>query len=263
MKPIFPLFPALLAGFRHLAADWRFLSPLIGLPVLAGFGAMTILSLFHLNDQLLWACVIKLPSDFITGVFLALYSRHILFRETPSQMADDPQAQNHLALSTIFYTTIAFIMSGLAAFSLTYGNQISQMQTQDIPTPLDPKSMGLALVTLAVMIWVQRFQWLPIAAAAGYPIKSFLQFMGWGFALPIRIFALWIFASIPGFLITGMTDEALRLATGATGITDMEWPAVGLAFLVRALASTLTVIITTAGSIHAIRHCMKGREGHV
>lgn len=221
---------------------------------------MAILSVFDLNDELLWACLIKLPADFITGVFLALYTRHILFRESPSKMASDQQAQTHLALSTILYTCITFIMSGFAAVSLTYGTTLSE--TPEAAAP-DPGTMIIAIIMMFVIIWVQRFQWLPIAAAAGYPVKPFLHFMGWGFGLSIRIFGLWLLASLPGFLMMGMTEEALRLATGATSIVDMEWPAVGLAFLVRALATTLTVVITTAGSIHAIRHCMKGIDHHV
>lgn len=249
--PLFPLLPSLQSGFRHLAADWPFISRLIAFPILIGFASFVALDLLQLANGVLWAGVFRVPGDFVKGIFLALYVRYLLFKETPLQAAQSADSQRDLATSTLLYTAISFAFSGLmAGLAMVYG-RLDPAQAQT------PVAMVSSIAGLTAVIWLFRYQWLPIGAAAGYPVRSFIKFLGTGFALPVRILALWLLGSLPSVLILGFCGEIVRVIGGFNSLPEISGPAGWLFYLINSAVSVVTAAILAAASVHAIKHCMK------
>lgn len=251
--PLFPVFPAVASGFRRLKQDWPFLAPLIAFPVFVGFATLLILDLTPLGGSLFWAGVLKVPADFIKGIFLALYVRFILFGDTPHKLVDNHEGQKAVAASTIIFTALSLVFSGILAalaFS-TYGVSAA--------APPQPWVMLASGAGLVIVLWLFRYQFLPVAAAAEFPLRPFISFLGSGLALPIRILALWILAALPSVIILGFAGEVLRALGGFAELSDMRGPAAWLFYLINSGLGVATSVVQTAAAIHAIRHGMKGR----
>lgn len=253
--PLFPLLPAIADGFRHLKQDWQFLAALSTFPIFVSFAAMLFLDLTPLGESVLWAGVVKVPADFVKGIFLALYVRYLLFKDTPQTLAENTEGQRAVASSAIVFTALSFLFSGALAFLAVTNQEIGQ-------TPSLALMIGSA-VSLVAVLWLFRYQFLPVAAAAGFPARPFLAFLGYGFALPIRIFALWVLTSMPTILILGTLAEILRLLGGFESLSGMQGPAAWLLYLVNAALATLTAAVQTAASVYAIKHGMKGQARDV
>lgn len=248
----FPVLLSLQTGFRFAIAHWPFIARLIAFPILITFFG------FLAHDTLpvegpFWATIFKVPGDFIKGIFLALYIRFLLFNELPAQATQSPESQSDLALSALLYTAVQFVYGGvMTALLLLYGPEPTAGVA---PSPL--MAAG-SLVGLAAILWLFRYEWLPVGAAAGHPMRSFTAFLGHDWGLSLRIFALWVLASLPAFFALGLVGQIVMEIGDVQTMAQMDGPGKWLFFFANAIFTTLTATVTAGASVFAIRHCMKG-----
>lgn len=229
-----------------------FLSSLLLVPMLVGFGLLVLVDVLGLTKNLLLATVIKVPDDFIRGLLMAMYVRYLLLHETPEQMMKSPAGQISVLHSTLIFTALNFVYGGIMA-----GVGTMMMGTKDAAS-LPPASAFLGLAAMGFVVWLFRFQWLPIVAAAGMPVVTFAKEMGGGFVLSLRIFALMFFISIPSFFIMGLATEISANIAQIETMNDMAKPLLWLLLLLSVFLSLLTSLVQTAASVHALKFCMKG-----
>ena len=149
------------------------------------------------------------------------------------------------------FTVLGLLFAGIVALL----SGITDMKQLEAGTAPDTISMIGSGVGLVAILWLFRYQWLPIAAAAGMNVKEFTKNLGFGLGLPLRIFGLWMMCSIPAFIV--MTIASALLSTmGGGGDQPLDTALLWVLFFVNSIVATITVLIQGAASVHAIRFCM-------
>ena len=203
-------------------------------------------------DKPLLAVLLRIPDDAARGFFLALLVRQVVIREDTIKASLTGLPRIAVLQSTLIFTTLNFVINTIM---ISIGHMVTL-------TP-DPSSMpdNLMLLSLAGMITILaffRFQWVPIAAAAGMPALSFARNMGGGVLLSLRIFLLWLLISIPSVLLMGMTTEAIAMITHTKDMKLLPSLYTDGLLLLSVILSFFTTIVQTTASIHAIKYCTKG-----
>lgn len=251
----FPILKCAIVGMRQLMADRFFLAAIISFPIIIGSVVLIASDIFNVEGNALWLGVLKVPDDFVKGITIAVYVRYLLFKQMPSDAIKQDDAQRAIAISTIIFTVLGLLFAGIVALlsSITDMKQLEQGATPDM---LSIVGSGIGLVAI---LWLFRYQWLPVAAAAGMDVKEFTKGLGYGLGLPFRIFGLWFICSIPAFVILTLSANILSSLSNA-GDQGLDAPLLWVLFVINAIVATITVLIQSAASVHAIRFCMGHKD---
>lgn len=251
----FPILKCAIVGIRQLMADRLFLAAIITFPIIVGSAVLIASDIFNVEDNALWLGVLKVPDDFVKGITVAVYVRYLLFKQLPIDAMQKDDAQRAIATSTILFTVLGLLFAGIVAL-LTGVVDMKELEDGAAPNALSIIGSGFGLVSI---LWLFRYQWLPIAAAAGMDVKQFTKGLGYGLGLPLRIFGLWFVCSIPAFIIMSLSASVLDAVSNA-GEQGLDTPFLWALFVINAIVATITVLIQSASSVHAIRFCMGHEE---
>lgn len=251
----FPILKCAIVGMRQLMADRLFLAALISFPIIMGSGVLIASDIFNVEDNALWLGIIKVPDDFVKGITIAVYVRYLLFKQLPSDAIKHDDAQRAIATSTILFTVLGLLFAGIVAL-LSSVMDMQQLEDGAQPDVISIVGSGFGLIAI---LWLFRYQWLPVAAAAGMNVKEFTKNLGFGLGLPLRIFGLWFVCSVPAFIVMTLSGGILSTISNA-GEQGLDTPFLWALFVINAVVATLTVLVQAAASVHAIRFCMGHQE---
>lgn len=206
--------------------------------------------------------LLMLPSYFADGWVMSHLVRLIFldqrwpFRPTGQPQRDMEMLRDRaggIMAGTVCFALIEFIKTGLTGIMMMAAFPPGHVPGQ-LPVPeADPPSLQTALMgigMIVVTVWMVRYLWLYIPAAAGVPGRAYLKRVG-GMMGSIRVLGVWMICSIP--LLFGFMLLASVFLSGVQPGSDVP-PAID--FVMNSLRVTvimLTTLITTAGVAFVIR----------
>lgn len=161
---------------------------------------------------------------------------------------------------TVCFALLEFLKTGATGIMFTaympHGHLPAPVSaTPDIPTSPYTVLIGMALIVLT--IWVVRYLWLYIPAAAGFSGREYLRRVG-GFMGSVRLLGVWMICSIPVlFLFVLIASSFLAPLQTSQGIP----PAID--FIMNSfhvVITMITTLITTAGMSYVIRNMFETRK---
>lgn len=228
---------------------------LIPIPLIIGFLTILGIDYFEVKEPLL-AAVINTPSEFIKGVVLALFARFLIYRETPETVATHKAAIPDITSAALIYATLSLVYAGLLVLMSQF---IDPAKLQN--NTFDVQSTIVSMVGTAFILWLFRYQWLPVGAAIGLNMRDFTRQLGFGFGLPFRIFLMWAIIAIVPLCAMMLTTEILHKLSGVAELKDLDGAYLWALYFVNVLVGILMVFWQFAASLCAIRFCMQNENG--
>ncbi len=210
--------------------------------------------------------LLMLPSYFADGWVMSHLVRLIYldqrwpFRPTGNAQTDMTVLRDRaggIMAGTVFFALIEFLKTGLMGFMFVAatppGKTPAQLPEAVAATPMAPSSpytvlVGLALIVLT--IWMVRYLWLYIPAAAGFSGREFLRRVG-GLMGSIRLLGVWMICTVPilfGFImVASMFLGPFQTPQGLPPAAEFIMNGF------RVVIVMLTTLITTAGMSYVIR----------
>ena len=217
--------------------------------------------------------LLMLPSYFADGWVMSHLVRLIyLDQRWPFRPTGNPQ--NDMAVlrdraggimaGTVCFALIEFLKTGLmGAFIMGAtppGVTPGQLPATVAATPAVPSSPYTAIagvLMIGVTIWVVRYMWLYIPAAAGFSGREFLRRVG-GLMGSIRLLGVWMICTVPilfGFIL--VASALMGPFQSAQGVPPVaEFILNGF----RVVIIMLTTLITTAGMSYVIRNMFEYKK---
>lgn len=209
--------------------------------------------------------LLMLPSYFADGWVMSHLVRLIyLGQRWPFRPTGQPQ--NDMAMlrdraggimaGTVSFALIEFLKTGMVGFMFvgamppgSVPGQVDVAAAAQTPTNLATALAGLGL--LAVTIWMVRYLWLYIPAAAGFSGREFLKRVG-GFMGSIRLLGVWMVCSIPilflFILVASAFMSPFHTAAGVPPAVDFIMNTFRVAIIM------ITTLVSTAGMAYVIRN---------
>ncbi len=240
-------------GFFDVWHNRNLIAGFLPIPFLVGFLTVMAVEYFSLLDNPLLVAALKVPDEFVRGIVLVLFARFLVLNQPPQLIVNNKPALSDVVAGALTYTALNFILSGLMAgiTTIMYG------QTE---ANTDPASMVLSMIGIAVMMWMFRYQWLPIAAGTGADLREFARELGTDFGLSFRIFLLWMLIAMPALFVIALATEFIFALSGAESLKDIDGAALWLILAINVLAGLVTVFWQFAASVRAIRFCTQGPQ---
>ena len=255
-------------GYALIWKERAYLLRLAIFPLLIKFVCATTVIMNGYEFDFIKQSLLMLPSYFADGWVMSHLVRLIFldqrwpFRPTGNSQTDMATLRDRaggIMAGTVCFALLEFLKTGLIGVMFMAatppGTTPEAMLAGGAVDPAASTTsspytavMGMALIVLT--IWMIRYLWLYIPAAAGFSGRAFLRRVG-GMMGSIRLLGVWMICSIP-ILFLFMIIASVLL--GSYTATD-DIPA-ALDFLMNGLRVTvimLTTLITTAGMAYVIR----------
>lgn len=268
-------------GYSLVWQERRYLMRLAAFPLLIKFVCSMTVMMNGYDFDFIKQALLMLPSYFADGWVMSHLVRLIYldqrwpFRPTgvlEKDMAMLRDRAGGIMAGTVFFAVIEFLKTGLTGL-LVMTAPPGSMPGQDGPAgPVQPgagegSSMAdvaaqaqgspymavTGIVMIVVTIWLVRYLWLYIPAAAGFSGRAYLKRVG-GLMGSIRLLGVWLICSVPvlfGFVILANILLVPLLGYGPQGLSPLGEFVMNALRVVIVMISTL---ITTAGMALVIRN---------
>lgn len=257
-------------GYTLVWNERAYLFRLAIFPVLIKFVCAMTVIINGFEFDFVKQSLLMLPSYFADGWVMSHLVRLIyLGQRWPFRPTGQPQ--NDMAMlrdraggimaGTVYFALIEFLKTGVVGFMFIGAMPPGSVPDQDAvtaaaQTPTNPGTALAGMVMILVTIWVVRYLWLYIPAAAGFSGREFLKRVG-GFMGSIRLLGVWMVCSIPILFLFILVASALM---SPFQTPDGIPPAVDFIMnTFRVTVIMITTLITTAGMSYVIRNMFDGK----
>lgn len=247
-------------GYALIWNERAYLVRLAFFPLFIKFVCAITVTINGLDTDFTKQALLMLPSYFADGwvmshlVRLVYLDQRWPFRPTGNPQHDMATLRDRaggIMAGTVCFALIEFLKTGVSGLMLSVamgtGDTPGQMPAPPMPdAPVSPYTPFIGIGMIIVTIWVVRYLWLYIPAAAGFSGREYLKRVG-GIMGSIRLLGIWMICTIP---------LAVAYAFIVPSYNPAQPISVPLAFLmtaVHSLVMMLTTLITTAGVSYAIR----------
>ena len=207
--------------------------------------------------------LLMLPSYFADGWVMSHLVRLIyLDQRWPFRPVGNPQHDmamlrdraGGIMAGTVCFALIDFLKTGISGLVFNIatppGTVPGQLPATPPAVPTEgPASIYTPLIGIAMIvltIWVIRYLWLYIPAAAGFSGREYLRRVG-GFMGSLRLLGIWMMCTIPLVVVYSILMPGYNPAQPMT-------PAIAIVMnIMHSAISMVTALITTAGVSYAIR----------
>lgn len=268
-------------GYSLIWKERRYLVRLAVFPILIKFVCSMTVMMNGYDFDFVKQALLMLPSYFADGWVMSHLVRLIyLDQRWPFRPSGVPEKDiamlrdraGGIMAGTVFFAVIEFLKTGLTGLLVMTappgslpesgkpagpahpgsadGSSMADVAAQAQSSPL----MAVAgIVMIIVTIWMVRYLWLYIPAAAGFSGRAYLKRVG-GFMGSVRLLGAWLICSVPvlfGFVILANILLVPLLGYGPQGLSPFG------EFVMNALRVVIVMIstmITTAGMALVIRN---------
>ncbi len=268
-------------GYSLIWKERRYLMRLAAFPILIKFVCSMTVMMNGYDFDFVKQALLMLPSYFADGWVMSHLVRLIyLDQRWPFCATGVPEKDiamlrdraGGIMAGTVFFVVIEFLKTGLTGF-LVMTAPPGSLPEKGMPAgPVQPDAAGgssmadvaaqaqssplmavAGVVMIIVTIWVVRYLWLYIPAAAGFSGRAYLKKVG-GLMGSIRLLGAWLICSVPvlfGFVILANILLVPLLGYGPQGLSPLGEFVLNSLRVVVVMISTM---ITTAGMAYVIRN---------
>ena len=262
-------------GYGLIWQERRYLMRLAAFPILIKFVCSMIVMMNGYDFDFIKQALVMLPSYFADGWVMSHLVRLIYlgqrwpFRPTGVPEKDMAMLRDRaggIMAGTVFFVVIEFLKTGLTGL-LFMTAPPGAIPGQKVPAPAgdgggiadvaaqaqaSPYTAVAGVAMIIATIWLVRYLWLYIPAAAGFSGRAYLKKVG-GLMGSIRLLGVWLICSVPvlfGFVILANILLVPLLGYGPQGLSPLG------EFVMNALRVVIvmiTTMVTTAGMAMVIR----------
>lgn len=267
-------------GYSLVWQERRYLMRLAAFPILIKFVCSMTVMMNGYDFDFIKQALLMLPSYFADGWVMSHLVRLIyLDQRWPFRPMGVPEKDiamlrdraGGIMAGTVFFAVIEFLKTGLTGLLVMtappgslpgqgapagpvqpgadHGGSMAEVAAQAQASPY-MAVMGIAMIV--VTIWMVRYLWLYIPAAAGFSGRAYLKRVG-GLMGSIRLLGVWLICSVPvlfGFVILANILLVPLLGYGPQGLSPLGEFVMNALRVVIVMATTM---ITTAGMALVIR----------
>lgn len=267
-------------GYSLVWQERRYLMRLAAFPLLIKFVCSMTVMMNGYDFDFTKQALLMLPSYFADGWVMSHLVRLIYLGQRwpfrPSGVPETDMAMlrdraGGIMAGTVFFAVIEFLKTGLTGFLVMTAPPGALPGQDGSPAPVKPgadagSSMGdvvaqaqsspytalAGIVMIIATVWMVRYLWLYIPAAAGFSGRAYLKKVG-GLMGSVRLLGVWLICSVPvlvGFVILANILFVPLLGMGPQGLSPLGEFVMNALRVVVVMAMTM---VTTAGMALVIR----------
>lgn len=272
-------------GYSFVWSERRYLMRLAIFPLFIKFVCSMTVIMNGYDFDFIMQSLLMLPSFFADGWVMSHLVRLIYLGQRwpfrPTGVAENDIAMlrdraGGIMAGTVFFALIEFLKTGLTGLLFMAAPQGAVPGQKTVvpagtapPGPMTGEGTGMAdmaaqaqtapytalagVLMIVVTVWMVRYLWLYIPAAAGFSGRAYLKRLG-GLMGSVRLMGVWLICTVPvlfGFVIVANMLLVPLLGLEAGGMSPL---AEFVMNVLRVFVIMLSTLITTAGMSFVIRN---------